>query len=116
MRQIRAVVLGLLFASVMLTAGKVWAHATCTNSNCCSPHGQWSSDTGCDFGVYADCVYNGTYWRDFRCPSYSEGAAGCGANQHRCGVVYVNENHVTPGYSTVQPYYAFCQDDGQPCW
>jgi hypothetical protein len=60
----------------------VSAHATCTSSDCCSPHGEFSSQSGCAFDL---CGYNisiDRWYRTIHCNGGTSAATGlsCGSN------------------------------------
>jgi hypothetical protein len=90
---------------VLSSPAPVKAHGTCYNMFCCSPHGQWSSSTGCSFG---GCSYDnaGTWDRSVLCWEGSQGSAGCGcSSQCCCGGTSVDENH---NVSSI--FYGTCED------
>jgi hypothetical protein len=72
------IVVASMFLLVALFVGggvrRSWAHATCTQSHCCSPHGALSSSTGCSF--HSCSLALGEYDRNICCPPSSQGNKG----------------------------------------
>jgi hypothetical protein len=105
MRVIGKVVTALLLALVFLVASKVYAHATCWDSGCCSPHGQGFSDSGYTFG---QCNHVTTWNRS----AWGPPTSACSGYSNSCVNAYADQNH------NVTMWLNFCSSgsyDDQVC-
>jgi hypothetical protein len=74
---VRACMLVAVVAAVLVRLSpSVTAHATCNAYECCSPHGQFRSDSGCNFLACSSDSTN-YYQRDFDCYPGSPAASAC---------------------------------------
>jgi hypothetical protein len=94
-----------------IPVGPVRAHAICTDSGCCSPHGQNVSSAGCTF---AFCSYDGssTWARSFACNRYVS-AKGCAVTN--CEQTQGTANALANHSVNVTDCWSFCEVYGSAC-
>ena len=83
----------LVVAAAAFQPRDIRAHATCNTQSCCSPHGQYGSDTGCDFW---NCAYWNDVWtRSIYCAPGSQAYNGqlCGEYDALGGHAYAWADH-----------------------